>query len=109
MREILVLATLLVLTACAPSSDNVRASEVPGRLAAVVYYDRNNDGVTDLELHQPGYCDDCDWALVDVDFNGRYDKRVRWSFGLIKEAVDLPVPVGANPVVGQPARSGWKD
>ena len=111
MRDIPVLAVLLMLAACAPSgsADNVRTAKEPSALPTVSYYDRNNDGVADLELHEPGYCDDCDWALVDTDFNGRYEKRVRWSFGLAKEAVDLPVPGNVRLIVGQPPLSGYAD
>ena len=71
MRFIPVIAALFMQAACASGSfDNLRDAQAS---SAVTYYDRNNDGVADLELHEPGHCDDCDWALADTDFNGRYD------------------------------------
>ena len=110
MKDVAFLPILLMLAACAPrSAESVRATDVTGAPSAITYYDRNSDGVADFELHELGYCDDCDWALVDADFNGRYEKRVRWSFALVKEAADLAVPVNVRLIVGQPPLSGWAD
>ena len=109
MRYIPIIATLFVLTACSTRSPDAIRAVGAHDTPTVTYYDRNKDGVADLELHQPGYCDDCEWALVDTDFSGRYDKRVRWSFGLIKEVVDMPVARHVPLTSGQPELSGWED
>jgi hypothetical protein len=109
MRIITTLILMLIVSACSTGSgDKARTSEVPEAIFTVTYYDRNLDGVADLELHEPAYCDDCDWALVDTNFDGRYDKRVRWSFGIVKEVVDLPVPNNVDLVLGIPQRRGWE-
>lgn len=56
----LILTTALALGACS-------------RQSVVTYYDRNHDGVVDLELHDdPGYAH-AQWGLIDTDFDGRYD------------------------------------
>ena len=56
----LILAAALALGACS-------------RQSVVTYYDRNHDGVVDLELHDdPGYAH-AQWGLIDTDFDGRYD------------------------------------
>ena len=110
MRYISIAALLILLVACSTGGHNtLHDAETFNEIGAVTYYDRNNDGVTDLELHQPHHCDDCNWALVDADFNGRYEKRVRWSFGVVKEAVDLPVPRDVLLTTGKPLLSGWED
>jgi hypothetical protein len=74
----------------------------------VTYYDRNSDGVADFELHEPPYCDDCIWALVDIDFNGRYERRVNWSVGIIHTEVDMPVPDKVELDPGSPKLRGWE-
>jgi hypothetical protein len=39
----------------------------------VTYYDRNHDGIVDLEWHRaPGWAD-ADWGFVDSDYNAEYD------------------------------------
>ena len=108
MRFIMALALLVPLAACAHRRDSERAPEVPEAIPAITYYDRNLDGVADLELHQPPYCDDCDWALVDIDFDGRYEKRVHWSFSIIKKDVDQAVPNNVGLVPGLPSHRGWE-
>ena len=109
MRSIVALALLGVVAACAHGDrESDRAAEAPKVVAAATYYDRNLDGVADLELHQPPHCDDCDWALVDIDFDGRYERRVIWSFGMIKEEVDKPVPKDVDLVLGFPSHRGWE-
>jgi hypothetical protein len=109
MRNTLVLVALVMLAACEPRITEPEPSgAAPTDVEVVTYYDRNNDGETDLELHEPG-CEDCDWALVDTDFNGRYEKHVYWGYSLAKKSVDLAVPSGVANTVGQPVRSGWTD
>jgi hypothetical protein len=107
MRYILTIALPLLLAACAHSDKTAGASE-SSDVTVVTYYDRNLDGIADFELHEPPYCDDCIWALVDFDFDGRYERRVNWSFSIIKESVNLPVPGDVNLVPGNPKLRGWE-
>lgn len=110
MRHIAIPAVLVLLAACSTGSDDVFRSAAPsGAAPQVIYYDRNNDGAADLEFHQPLHCDDCEEALVDTDFDGRYDKRVRWSFGILKDAIDLPVKRNVPLRHGEPQLAGWND
>lgn len=107
MRSILVLVAV-VLSACA-TNDPGRSNAAQPDSGTVTYYDRNSGGLVDFELHEAMHCDDCDWALVDSDFNGRFDKRVRWSFAIHQDPIDLPVPNGVSLKVGEPPLSGWRD
>ena len=71
----------------------------------ITYYDRNHDGVVDFELHHlPGGAD-ADWALSDTKFRGRYNLRIAWSFTLVREKVDMPVPKDVEITRGKPAVS----
>ena len=58
----------------------------------VYYYDRNGDGIVDLEKHHYGGVADADWQLRDDDYDGRYEKKIQLGVGVIESAVDLPVP-----------------
>jgi hypothetical protein len=59
----------------------------------VTYYDRNGDGVVDYELHVLGSGHaDADWALIDTNFRGRYDRRVHWGVTIERQLIDIPVP-----------------
>jgi hypothetical protein len=100
MRLVSALCCIL-LAACSTSSQRPTGAETVSSAAAgdpgeVSYYDRNRDGVADLEFHEYAHRDDADWALVDTRFKGRYDLELRWSFGLLKRPVDLPVPTGVS-------------
>ena len=110
MRSIIAIALITAaIVGCASHPE--RASPVTAQTtdaSIVTYYDRNNDGVADLEFHDSGCCDR-DWALVDADFNGRYEKRVQWSYALVTTAVDIPVSRNVVLTPGQPPLSGWAD
>ena len=110
MSKLLALAVFFQFAGCASAGDqgSVRASSASA-VADISYFDRNGDGTSDFELHRPAGCDDCDWALVDGDFDGRYDTRVVWSFGVEREAADLQVPIDVPLTAGQPPVSGWAD
>jgi hypothetical protein len=109
MRKITAVVVLAALSGCATQRpEAARLGAVSSEPDVATYYDRNQDGVADLEFHDPGCCDR-DWALVDTDFNGRYDKRVQWSYALVKAAVDLPVPRNVVLTAGQPPLSGWEN
>jgi len=58
----------------------------------ISYYDRNGDGQVDLEKHHYRGVADADWELHDDDFNGRFEKKILFSVGVIESTVDLPVP-----------------
>jgi hypothetical protein len=101
MRKIATLVALILLAACtAEFGDAASNDPASGEFTGVAYYDRNNDGVADFELHMPG-CDDCDWALVDEDFNGRYELHVLRGYTLAETAVDAPVPRAVPLRVGE--------
>ncbi|MDB6125839.1 MAG: hypothetical protein JWQ71_4832 [Pedosphaera sp.] len=62
------------------------------RAEQISYYDMNGDGKVDREYHRyPGWSD-ADWELRDNDYNGRYEKKIRYGEGVIESVVDLPVP-----------------
>ncbi|WP_157499030.1 hypothetical protein [Lysobacter sp. Root604] len=109
MRNGTALLIVVLLAACAPEHAEPQATDpASGDFIGVAYYDRNNDGVADFELHLRG-CDDCDWALVDKDFNGRYEMHARWGFSLIRKSVDIPVPLAVELRTGQSPPYGWMD
>jgi len=58
----------------------------------VFYYDRNGDGMVDLERHHfPGLAD-ADWELRDDNYDGRYEKKIVYGYAVVESSVDLPVP-----------------
>jgi hypothetical protein len=59
----------------------------------VTYYDRNHDGIADLEFHHaPGWAD-ADWGFVDSDYNAEYD--ILFGPGYFPSTkVHVPVLVG---------------
>ena len=61
----------------------------------VTYYDRNHDGIADLEFHHaPGWAD-ADWGLVDSDYNAEYD--ILFGPGYFPSTkVHVPVPGGVR-------------
>lgn len=66
------------------------------RIGRISYYDRNGDGKVDEEMHRYVGVQDADWALRDDDYNGRFEKKIRWGIGVFESAVDLPVPTGVH-------------
>ena len=109
MRNIAALVTLLFLAACSRGHEEPASTDPSsGEFVGVAYYDRNKDGVADFELHMPD-CDDCDWALIDANFNGRYDMHVIFGYSMIKKAVDSPVPEGVGLRDGEVPPYGWID
>jgi len=112
MARIAAIGVMLVLAGCVAHSPP-KISPTPPSVAMPTesgtssYYDRDQDGLVDLELHELGCCDR-DWALIDDDFSGRYDRLVRWSYSLMERPVDLPVATGVKVTAGQPSLSGWE-
>ena len=90
----LAITTLCFLSACATAPTSHQQQTFEEATAKVTYYDRNHDGRVDYEMHDFGCCDR-NWALVDTDFNGRFDLLVKWGFSLTKDAVDIRVPENA--------------
>jgi hypothetical protein len=57
----------------------------------ITYEDRNGDGRIDHEYHAFAGRD-CNWELVDTDFNGRYDRKIAHGFSRQETLIDQPVP-----------------
>jgi hypothetical protein len=73
------------------------------RVYVVTYYDRNHDGIVDLELHHlPGGAD-TDWALIDTRFSGHYDKEILMGIATqIRPVFFTPVPRNVPITSGRP-------
>jgi len=109
MQSFASLLAVLLLTACVPDHAEPQSTDpASGEFIGAAYYDRNSDGHTDFELHLTN-CDHCDWALVDKDFNGRYEMHVLWGFSLERKEVDIPVPNAVELRTGQSPPMGWMD
>jgi len=92
MRKFFFLSLVTGLIGCASQERGVRPSfDDLGDPAVVTYYDRNHDGIVDYEFHNFGCCDR-NWGLIDTDFNGRYDLKLRWGYSFERMPVDAPVP-----------------
>src|SRR5437867_4406734 len=67
-------ASFIVTGAClflSSACDRARGPHLPRY--EVTYYDRNHDGIADLEFHHaPGWAD-ADWGFVDSDYKAEYD------------------------------------
>lgn len=59
------------------------------------YYDRNHDGRVDFEFHDLGG-GEMDWALADRNYDGVYDIRLRYGYGLGIDRVHLTLPQGVR-------------
>jgi len=67
-----------------------------GRAQQVLYYDRNGDGRVDLERHHfPGLAD-ADWELRNDNYDGRYDKKIVYGYGVVETAIDIEVPADVH-------------
>jgi hypothetical protein len=81
---------------CAPSVKTETSGDEMKDAERVSYYDRNDDAKVDREFHRFVGWADADWELLDEDFDGRFDKKVRYGVGVFKSAVDIPVPKGVR-------------
>jgi hypothetical protein len=91
----------LLLYGCVAHSDDNALAELEKRYV-VTYYDRNHDGRVDFEFHHlPGGAD-ADWAYCDTKFSGRYDLKIKWSYAIVTEPVDLPIPKHVKITPGKP-------
>jgi hypothetical protein len=66
------------------------------------YYDRDNDGVVDYELHDIPAASDDAWALVDSDFEGNYDLKIAYGYAIERSPVSKRVPRGVAITRGNP-------
>jgi hypothetical protein len=92
---------LSLLAAGCVSQDEAMRQQLEKQYA-VKYYDRNHDGIVDLEFHDIPGAMDAAWALIDTKFKGRYDLRDQWSVALTQERVDIPVPRNVHITPGKP-------
>ena len=96
MRKFLALLSTIALVGCATHRQPNQNAPVAVRAPAkITYYDRNHDGRVDYEYHDFGCCDR-NWALVDTDFNGRYDLELKWGYGFQRKQADFPVATGVS-------------
>ncbi len=92
-----ILASLVALLASCAVPGNP-----PENRSVTTYYDRDNDGVVDYELHRVPGTGYWTWALVDTKGTGRYDRRMKLAYPFDSECVDLPVPRNVKITPGMP-------
>jgi len=93
--------TILVSLAALLASSAVAISK-PEDHSVITYYDRNNDGVVDYELHQVPGTTYWTWALIDSKCTGRYNVRMKLASPFNTEHVNLPVPRHVKITPGMP-------
>jgi hypothetical protein len=88
------IAVSIALTACVFFASACRRSHQPHLPRYVVtYYDRNHDGIVDLEFHHAPGWGDADWGFIDSDYDAEYD--ILFGPGFSKPTkVHVPVPGG---------------
>jgi hypothetical protein len=99
LRRFLVLCVLFC--GCASNSDETARAELEKRYV-VAYYDRNHGGRVDFEFHHLPDAADADWAYCDTKFRGRYDLKIKRSYPIVTERVDLPIPARVKITPGKP-------
>src|SRR4051812_16775697 len=96
MRFTIIASVVLVIAICSV------ARSAPEDHSVVTYYDRNNDGLVDYELHQVPGTMYWTWALIDSKLTGRYDFRLKLAYPFDREGVNLPVPRHVKITPGMP-------
>jgi hypothetical protein len=92
------LISLFLLASCASTPHNT--PEIARW--EITYYDRDHDGRVDFELHRlPGAAESA-WAFSDTHFRGRYDVKLTYSYVILRERVDMPVPRNVPITRGEP-------
>lgn len=89
MPLLLCLIAVLFLAGCATDDhgpDERYANEI------ITRKDRNNDGVYDYELHHSRTGDEADWELVDNDYDGVFDEKIRYGYTVRREPVYITIP-----------------
>lgn len=67
-------------------------SSQPDPRYVTIYYDRNQDGIVDVEYHRlPGGAD-TNWALVDTKFHGHFDLKIELGVARKETRVSFSVP-----------------
>lgn len=70
------------------------------------YYDRNHDGIVDVEYHHHRYATDSDWALIDTHFLGHFDtKALLLVYRRDMAVLPIPLPQNVSITTGQPPLS----
>ena len=80
-----------VLTGCAATADP-DASFLTDRRFVVTYYDRDGDGRADFASYELPDSSHSDWALVDTDFDGRFDRKLRYGNTVGEYPTSILVP-----------------
>lgn len=96
MRLAFFLLLVVLLASCAATPSTTE------NLSVTTYYDRNEDGVVDYELHRIPGMTSWTWALIDTKFKGRYDVRMKLAYPFDREGADLPVPRNVKITPGLP-------
>jgi hypothetical protein len=96
MRFVFLASLVALLASCAVPTSTLEERSV------TTYYDRNNDGLVDYELHRVPGTTYWTWALIDSKFTGRYDRRVKLAYPFDSEQVNLPVPRHVKITPGMP-------
>ena len=60
----------------------------------VKYIDRNGDNIIDQEIHQHPCIEDANWELLDNDFDGIYETKIKYGIAPVKSTVNIPVHKG---------------
>jgi hypothetical protein len=76
--------------------------DTPERSYVTTYYDRNDDGIVDFELHDIPGAADAAWALSDTNFDGRNDVRLKFGYAFERFPADSPVPTNVPITKGKP-------
>jgi len=97
---------LLIVAAAAALSSCTSTAVLPGSDWTTAYYDRNGDGRVDYALYERRDVHDAGWALIDSDFDGRYDTRATVGAGSVLSRVDRAVPTGVPITPGSPIGGG---
>ncbi len=95
------IAALFLLAGCANSP-----GPSPDSNYVITYYDRNQDGIVDVEFHHHRYATDSDWALIDTQFRGHFDLKSILGYART-DTSGLPIAVPRNVAItpGQPPLS----
>ena len=102
MRTYISILGLFVLVGCTTQPKKATNADIVGTDdGQVTYYDRNHDGHVDYEFHDYGCCDR-NWALIDTDFDGRYDLRARWGYSFEKSPIDAAIATGVPMSLEEP-------
>lgn len=93
LRDTLGRLSTAALALCLPTGcANSPTAGVPQE--RILYQDRNHDGRIDEEKHVITNGCDMDWSLVDTDFDGIYDRMIRYGYAVTSSPVRIPIRPG---------------